>query len=80
MPGPKCERCERSATIHETTIEAGKAIARHYCPEHGKTLMPPLDPEVQAAGLLAVEEYYNSLSDAERENLALLYRLQKRGI
>ena len=80
MLGPKCDICGQPATIHETTIETGEATSRHFCQEHGGSLLPPIDPDVQAASLRAMEEYYYSLSDAERENMALLYRLSKRGI
>ena len=80
MLGPKCEVCGQPAAIHETTIEAGEATSRHFCQEHGQPLLPPVDPGVQAASLRALEEYFHSLSDAERENMALLYRLTKRGI
>jgi hypothetical protein len=48
-------------------------------------LLPTIDPNSQAASLRAMEEYYRSLSDAEREHLAaerehlaLVYRLTKR--
>jgi protein-arginine kinase activator protein McsA len=80
MLQPKCDICGEPATIHETTIESGKATSRHFCQEHGAPSLPPVDKAYQAASLRAMEEYYHSLSDAERENMALLYRLTKRGI
>jgi hypothetical protein len=77
---PRCDLCGRPATIHETAIRAGETVSRHFCQEHGEPPLPPVDPGVQAASLRAAEEYYLSLSDAEREHMALVYRLTKRGI
>jgi hypothetical protein len=37
-----------------------------------------VDPAAQAVALQALEEHYRRLSDAEKEHLALLYRLTKR--
>jgi hypothetical protein len=80
MLQPRCENCGQLATIHETAIIAGKAASRHFCLEHGKSSLPPVDPGVQGASLREAEEYYRSLSDAEREHMALVYRLTKRGV
>jgi hypothetical protein len=81
MLGPKCEICERPATIHETEITAGKATSRHLCEEHGAPLLPPApDPDAQAALLRDLEAYYRGLSDVERAELARLYRLRRRAI
>ena len=80
MLQPRCAICEQPATIHETTIEAGVATSRHFCQEHGESPLPPVDPALQAASLRALEEHFNSLSDAEREHMALLHRFSKRGL
>jgi hypothetical protein len=80
MLQPKCDVCGQPATIHETVIRGGEATSRHLCSEHGEPLLPSVDPGSQAAALQAAEEYYRSLSEAEREHLALVYRLTRRGI
>ena len=61
MLGPKCEVCRQPATVHETVREAGEVTSRHFCQEHGE--------------LRVIEEYYRrSLSEAEWEPIARLYR------
>ena len=76
----KCEICGQPATIHETAMRAGEAVSRHLCQEHGESLVPKSIPGVPAASLPTAEELYLSLSEAEREHMALMYRLTKRGV
>jgi hypothetical protein len=80
MLQPGCDICGQPATIHETAVRAGEAVTRHLCREHGESSLPAVIPGVQAASLQAAEEYFRSLSDAEREHLALVYRLTRRGV
>jgi hypothetical protein len=80
MLQPKCDICGQPATIHETAIRAGEAATRHLCQEHGESSLPTAIPGVQASSLATVEEPCRSLSDAERDHLALVYRLTKRGV
>jgi hypothetical protein len=78
MHKPQCVICGQPATIQETAITGGKPTVRHLCQEHGESLLPAIDPDSQAASLRTLEEHYRSLSDAERENLALEYHLTRR--
>jgi hypothetical protein len=78
MHKPRCVIWGQPATIQETAITGGKPTVRHLCQEHGESLLPAVDPDAQAAALRTLEEYYRSLSDAERENLALEYHLTRR--
>jgi hypothetical protein len=79
MLQPKCDICGQPATIHETAIRAGEAVSRHRCQEHGESFLPTRIPGVQAS-LPTAEELYRSLSEAEREHFALIYRLTRRGV
>jgi len=36
MKSTKCERCERAARFHETVLENGAVVERHFCTRHGK--------------------------------------------
>jgi hypothetical protein len=36
MNSPKCARCDRPATVHETLVENGIVTERHYCRRHGQ--------------------------------------------
>jgi hypothetical protein len=61
MTKPNCDICGKPATVHETAREAGEATSRHFCQKHGE--------------LRVIEEYYRrSLSDAEWEPIARVYR------
>ena len=61
MTKPNCDICGKPATVHETVREAGEATSRHFCQEHGE--------------LRVIEECYRrSLSEAEWEPIARLYR------
>jgi hypothetical protein len=60
-------------------IGGGESATRYLCQRHGESSLPTVDPGSQAASLRAAEEYYRSLSEAEREHMALAYRLTKRG-
>src|SRR5262249_44672532 len=46
MTRPKCDLCERPATIHETAVGADGPVVRHLCREHGTHVwaaaLPPL--------------------------------------
>jgi hypothetical protein len=75
----KCAICGKPATIHDTVIESQAATSRHFCPEHAEPAPVPVFRGSQADAQKALEEYYHSLSDSERENMALLYRLSKLG-
>jgi hypothetical protein len=70
------------ATIHETAIEGGAAVARHFCQEHGAAVwqaaVPHADPQAEAAALQAIGDYLRSLSDEEKSQLAELCRLSRR--
>jgi hypothetical protein len=83
MLQPRCEICGRPATLHETALAGGAVVVRHLCQEHGQdawhAVLPPLDPDRQAAALQAVEGHWRGLPEAEKEHLALTYRLAKRG-
>jgi hypothetical protein len=61
MLRPNCDICGKPATVHETVREAGEVTCRHLCQEHGE--------------LRVIEEYYRNLSEAEREQIARVYRL-----
>jgi hypothetical protein len=61
MTKPNCDICGKPATVHETVREAGEVTSRRFCQEHGE--------------LRVIEEYYRrSLSEAEWEPIARLYR------
>jgi hypothetical protein len=77
MLHPKCDVCGQPAMIHETTLEGGKAVTRHLCPEHGPATLPGVNLGPEA--FQAAQERFQSLSDAELQDLALLYRLTHRG-
>jgi hypothetical protein len=62
--------------IHETAVEDEGAVTRHLCQDHGQPALPVLDFGPQA--IQAAEEKWRNLSDAEKEHLALLYRLTHR--
>jgi hypothetical protein len=76
-----CDVCGQPATIHETALEAGTAVVRHYCEEHGKSAWADAlrldDPSSQAEALKAAKEYYRSLSDEEKAQLAELHRFTR---
>jgi hypothetical protein len=78
MHQPECVICGQPATIHETALTRGQAISRHLCQSHGQSLLPTIAPGDQAAALRSLAEQYRSLSDAERTQLALSYRLTRR--
>jgi hypothetical protein len=69
------------ATIHETAIESGRAMAsRHYCQAHGesaRSMAPRLNPAEQRAALAALIQSYDSLTETERSRLRLDHRLAR---
>jgi hypothetical protein len=73
-----CEVCGEPATIHETAIEGGVVSRRHSCEVHGKESL--LVPEVKSddAGFQAMVDYYRGLSEAEKDEMAVEYRLLRR--
>jgi hypothetical protein len=73
---PRCEICGQPATIHETAVEREGVVSRHLCQKHGEATSPTVDLGPQAAQ--AAEEQFRRLSDAEKEHVALLYRLTHR--
>ena len=64
MTRTHCDICGKPATIHETVREAGGVTSRHLCQEHGE--------------LRVIEEYYHRLPEAEREQIARVYRTGSR--
>jgi hypothetical protein len=80
MLQPSCDICGQPATIHDTAINAGEAVSRHRCQEHGESLLTTSIPGVDAASLPTAEELYQRLSESERKHFALLYRLTRRGV
>jgi hypothetical protein len=76
-----CEICGRQATIHDTTIENGAALAsRHLCQEHGsndlQSILSSLASSSQDA-LAQLSEWYDGLTDAEKGRLEAEYRLMR---
>jgi hypothetical protein len=79
MLQPTCAICGQPATIHETVIEAGAAVTRHFCQEHGEAACRAMAPSLgDADSHQALEVRWRGLSEAEQEHLALLYRLTHR--
>ncbi len=75
MLQPKCAVCGQPATIHETALDAGSAVTRHFCQEHGQATWEATAPRVDPASVPSLEEYWRGLSEAEKEHYAELYRL-----
>jgi hypothetical protein len=73
---PKCEICGQPAVVHETTVEDEGVVTRHLCRDHGQAAAPIVDFGPHA--LQAAAEQYGTLSDAEKEHFAMLYRLTHR--
>jgi protein arginine kinase activator len=50
----KCERCNKTATVHETEIQGGKKIERHLCEQCAREAqtMPPGKPHTPINELL----------------------------
>ncbi|HEY3395156.1 MAG TPA: hypothetical protein VGK58_20820 [Lacipirellulaceae bacterium] len=73
-----CEVCGQAATIHETAVNDGTVNYRHLCQVHGQEIL--LVPVVKQddAAFQAMVDSYRSLSDAEKDELALDYRLRRR--
>jgi hypothetical protein len=69
MNSPKCARCDKPATIHETVVEKGVVMERHYCRRHGQPMWFQAchAPLVQAAAGLTDEQLPAGVS---REELA----------
>lgn len=85
MRKPKCDVCGRPAAIRETALEDGTVRTRHLCAEHGEATwqaaVPPLgDADAQAGALRDLEEHWRSLTQAEQEHLAELFRRTRRYI
>ncbi|MFZ5828839.1 MAG: hypothetical protein ACOY3P_02060 [Planctomycetota bacterium] len=75
----RCTICGQRATIHETAVEPGGAIARHFCQKHGAALISNLDLGLQS--LQSAAEQFRQLTDAEKAlyaDLARIRRLSKR--
>jgi hypothetical protein len=84
MRQDKCEICGQLATVHETAIESGgEIVVHHLCQEHGASALQSMvrsdDPRTQAA-LAELSEWYNGLTDVERNRMEMEYRLIRRGI
>lgn len=73
-----CEICGQPATIHETALNDGAVSYRHLCQVHGQEMLPAPVVTSDEAGFQAMVDYYRNLSDAEKDELALDYRLQRR--
>ncbi len=82
MEQPQCLVCARPAEIHETVVEAGSAVTRHYCKIHGQGVMPKLalaaDAAARARFLKEAEHYYQGLPENEKEHLQLFHRATHR--
>jgi hypothetical protein len=74
---PRCVICGKAATIHETVVDGEGPVTRHFCQEYGAGAAPALALGPEAAQ--AAEELNRRLSQAEKDHLALLYRLTHRG-
>jgi hypothetical protein len=76
-----CEFCDQPAMIHETAIESGGVVERHYCEAHGAVVrsagVRADEPNVQAAFANLVA-WYDGLSDAEKARLQTEYRRTRR--
>ncbi len=53
MKAPACDICGQPATIHDTSVSDGVAVARHFCSEHGlstwREAVGHCDPRLPAA-------------------------------
>jgi hypothetical protein len=78
----KCDVCGQPATIHETSIESsGDIVVRHHCQEHGASVLHGAlridDPDTQAT-LANLAEWYNGLTESEKNRIQLEHRLLRR--
>jgi hypothetical protein len=73
-----CEVCGRPATIHETAVKGGNVAEHHRCYAHGADGLHIRSDEHQQADFRAMVEQYHRLSDAEKNEIALTYRLNHR--
>jgi hypothetical protein len=71
-----CDNCGQPATIHETVIEDGDVITRHFCQEHGVAPLQAADLGLETPQ--SAEELLHRFSAAERGRIALLHRLTHR--
>ena len=57
----RCEQCGAPAEIHDTAVEDGGAVARHWCAEHGAAIWeaaaPRPTPEQEQELARMIEEY-----------------------
>jgi hypothetical protein len=83
MQQSKCDVCGQTAAIHDTEIIDGHVVTKHFCQEHGEAawreaLLPLSNAKFHASTLRDLEEYWQTLSVAEKEQLAQLHRLSRR--
>jgi hypothetical protein len=78
MHGERCDLCGARAAIHETAIENSQIVVTHLCEQHGKGSIPTIPFTNQENAFRTVVEMYNSLSDFEKNEFALLHRLSRR--
>jgi hypothetical protein len=74
----QCGYCGEPATIHETCVENGQVLVRHFCSAHGKDLIPAIESADHGAALRVVTEMYDRLSETEKNELVLLRRVSRR--
>lgn len=73
-----CEVCGQPATIHETAVNDGAVSYRHLCEAHGQDVALTEAVKRDEASFQVMVDYYRGLSDAEKDQLALEYRLRRR--
>ena len=82
MSRTKCEICEQPATVYDTAIENGEAVAtRCLCREHGTgELQAILMRQASSAedALAKLSAWYGGLTGAEKSRLEMDYRLTRR--
>jgi hypothetical protein len=77
-----CEVCGQPATVYDTEIENGGAVAtRCLCQEHGtgelQAILLRQAADAQDA-LAKLSQWYGELTDVEKSRLELDYRLSRR--
>ena len=78
----RCEICGRTATTHDTAVESGAAQAvRHLCQQHAGIDWRSLllaDAASSQNALASLIEWHRGLSDGEKSQLEMEYRLRMR--
>jgi hypothetical protein len=63
---------------HETALDDGVVAYRHLCFAHGQEELLAPQVKIDEASFQAMFDYFCGLSDAEKDQLALEYRLRRR--